>query len=1256
MNDPAPTPPHSLTPSQNVAGDRNQAIGQVLGGIVVYVSGGQAVFHPGSTESTSAASKSTPSAIGPNPYKGLTAFQETDGDRFFGREKQITALWEKLRSLHETESAIRVLPIYGPSGSGKSSLARAGLIPELARHPIPGYDRARVAVLVPGTHPLESLATVLARIVTQDLTPVAKTREFAGELKQVNEAGEYDGLRRIADVMPDVAIAPLVVLVDQLEEVYTLCKDKAERDAFIGNLLHAAGDRAKRVTVIVTLRSDFLGETQKHAVLNRLFSEQGYLVPAMTPEELRQAIAKPAELAGHPLDPATIDLLVKDTEGREGALPLLQFALTRIWEGLAEGKPPAETLKVIGGVGGALAGEAQRIYDSLDEDGKAIARRLFLGLVQLGEGTKDTRRRALLDSLVSYQDQPAHVRQVIGLFASPGVRLITLSANGNTETAEVTHEALFESWQQLQSWLDNSRDDIRFQRRLDEAAHYWEEQGQLEGSLWRSPDLELLQQYYQRVGNNMTPLQVEFCRASQQAEHNRKRRRRLVMAGLISGLVLAITTSGTALFQLRRAEKLRMGLYETLAEQSVSSDPMRSLQDGILAVTLGRSKLVRFPNWSSPAPVTEELIEEPLSRILPQRVLHGHSDSVLITAFSPNGKVVATGDYTGEVRLWTAQGQLINTFQAHENFKITSIAFSVNNQTIITGAANGEIRTWDLNGNSIGPSWTAPSPGTLTIAFLPTGQVMQLGLQASSMLELWDIQKNAVFPVLERFAVVALSPHQTGFFMVGGDTTGTIRVLDTQGKLVGPPVSAHQEQVRAIAVSQIENQDESYIATAGQDKKLRLWKFQNNRLLPLSDPISLESSISSLAFTNHQGQPILISGDDSGVTTLWNLQGSQIREPLATHEDSITAIAVSPDGKSVVTGGHDYVGRLWQLEEFPLWFPRRARQGGITSVAVAQDVPVIVTGGQNGTIRLWNREGVPLTDRLPAHPEGTTLVAIPADGQTIISAGQDGKVQRWQWRNHWSKELLGNHDAAVNSIALTSDGQTLVSGDETGTVWLWHLDSQATHPLHKFDYPVKSVFIAPNGSKILALSIDGTLNWWNADELQSEHSFLAEEGPLLNGSVVLSPSGQQIATGADSGQIQIWSLEGQLLQTITNADHQGNPITSFAFSPDGKKILSGGWNAKTYLWNLEVNSAGTLLEGHGNQDGATEVNAVAFLPDGQIAISVGADDTLRFWRQDWQGWLPIACQQMYNIIRPDGVYTNIIREPRQVCKNQVQQN
>ncbi len=510
--------------------------------------------------------------IGSNPYKGLLAFQSEDGDRYFGREEQIEKLWNLFRTLHENitqpEPPLRLLPILGPSGCGKSSLARAGLIPELARRPLPGKSQARVVVLVPGTHPVKALAMVLARVAENDQTPVRKAQEFEEVLKATNNSSTdtiiYDGLWWIATALPGIAVSPLVVLVDQFEEVYSLCEDTKERQIFIENLIHAAADRAGRVSVIITLRSDFFGETQRHPALNQIIAKQGAIVPAMSEEELRRAITKPAEIAGHPLDEAVVDLLLKDTQGREGALPLLQFALTRIWEGLKKGVEPIKTLEDIGGVGGALADEAQRIFDNLNDEEKKIARRVFLGLVQLGEGTSDTRRRANVNSLVGYKEHPEYVKRVIERFANPGVRLVTLSSEQGTETAEVTHEALFANWGQMKEWLDSSRSDIRFQRRLDEAALHWHENDRPKGSLWRSPDLDFLGKYHERASDNMTPLQVQFFQASQQVENARNRNLKLSITGLIVGLVVMTTLAGFSWWQYRQAKQLAILLCEAV--------------------------------------------------------------------------------------------------------------------------------------------------------------------------------------------------------------------------------------------------------------------------------------------------------------------------------------------------------------------------------------------------------------------------------------------------------------------------------------------------------------------------------------------------------------------------------------------------------------------------------------------------------------------------------------------------------------------
>jgi len=461
--------------------------------------------------------------ISRNPYMGLLAFHEEDADRFFGREKQTVRLWEKLRDLqshHSDKPSTRLLPILGPSGSGKSSLARAGLIPELARRPLPGWKDARVAVLTPGSHPLEALAGVLARIATGDPAPVEKTEEFERVLKRKSDDGQHEGLRRIADALPEIATVPLLVLVDQFEEIYSLCNDKTQRTVFIENLLHAVCDRSGRVLVVLTLRNDFLDKTQTHESFHGVICTEAVIIPAMNEQELRAAVAKPAEMAGKPLAPGTVELLVKDTKDHEGTLPLMQFALTKIWDGFAKGKEAAETYREIGGVGGTLAGEAQRIYDGLNDEERRIAKRVFLGLVQLGEGTRDTRRRVAVHQLVAAGEDAGKVERVIACFAHRNARLITLSSVGETaqrrvtKTAEVTHEALFDDWDLLRDWIDENRESLKFRQRLGEAVLEWEANGRDESYLYVGQRLSRALEWSQHNASELNDAQLAFLEAS----------------------------------------------------------------------------------------------------------------------------------------------------------------------------------------------------------------------------------------------------------------------------------------------------------------------------------------------------------------------------------------------------------------------------------------------------------------------------------------------------------------------------------------------------------------------------------------------------------------------------------------------------------------------------------------------------------------------------------------------------------------------
>ena len=1152
------------------------------------------------------------------------AFDEEDADRYFGREAQIERLWNVFRALHEDVSQIRLLPILGPSGSGKSSLARAGLIPELARRPLPGKKQAQVAILVPGAHPLEALAGVLARVATKDLTPVAKTREFVDELQRTNKTGAYDGLRRIADMLPQIAQSSLVVLVDQFEEVYSLCKNADERKAFIENLVDAAADPSVRVSVIVTLRSDFLGETQRHPVLNQLVAQLGLIIPAMTADELRRAIAKPAELAGHPLDEATVNLLVQEAEGREGALPLLQFALTRIWEGLTQGIEPAVTLKQIGGVGGALAGEAQRIFDNLSPEEKEIARRVFLGLVQLGEGAKDTRRRAAFAGLVSHKDNPEQVKQVIGKFAARDVRLITLSAVLEAgETAkliyvEVTHEALFEHWRQLNQWLDSSRGDIRFGRRLEEAASSWDEHGRKEGSLWRPPDLDLLQRYHQQASNDMTPLQLEFFHASVdqeearkqaeearkqaaiKAEQERKQQRQLLIGVLSTGLVLTTTTAGVALYQWRNAEIGRIEQTAISAKGLLSVAPLENLVRAISLVGQSRSPLFSFPNQSFPPSVQDSLFSA-VQNSREKNVFKGHQGSVFSVAISTDKQTIVSGGSDGTVRLWSSKGQPLAELKGHQG-NVLSVAISTDKQTIVSGGSDGTVRLWSGKGQPL--AVLNGHQGDVSSVAISTDKQTIVSGGSDGTVRLWS-GKGQPLAVLNghqgNVSSVAISTDKQT--IVSGGSDGTVRLWSGKGQPLAV-LNGHQGNVSSVAIST----DKQTIVSGGSDGTVRLWSGKGQPLAVLNGH---QGNVKSVAISTDE--QTIVSGGSDGTVRLWSGKG-QLLAVLNGHQDDVWKVAISTDEQTIVSGGSDGTVRLWSGKGQPLAV-LNGHQGDVFSVATSTNEQAIVSGGSDGTVRLWSSKGQPLAV-LNGHQGFVLSVAIGIDKQRIVSGGSDNTVRLWSGKGQ-PLAVLNGEQGSVKSVAISTDKQTIVSGGSDGTVRFWSGKGQPLAVLNGHQGTVKSVAISTDKQTIVSGGSDGTVRLWSGKG-QPLAVLKGHQGDVS--SVAISTDKQTIVSGGRDGTVRLWSGKGQPPAVLKG--HQGD-VSSVAISTDKQTIVSGGSDGTVRLWSGKGQPL-AVLKGH-----RAYVLSVAISTDKQTIVSGGSDGTVRLWSGKGQPLAELKGHQGY---------------------------
>jgi DNA-binding SARP family transcriptional activator/ABC-type glycerol-3-phosphate transport system substrate-binding protein len=528
-----------------------------------------------------------------NPYKGLRAFLEADAGDFFGREAVTRRL---IRSLAEDDPAARFLAVVGPSGSGKSSVVRAGLVPALRRGAIPGSERWYVIEVRPGPHPMREIESALLGVAV----------EPPPSLMEVLEADELGLARAVDRVLPDPE-GELVIVVDQLEEVFTLVAEDLDRSHLLESLRAAALEPGSRVRVVTTLRADFYDAPLSVPGFGDLLAARTEAITPMTPEELERAIVAPADAAGLIVEPRLLAEMIAEVADRPGALPLLQYALTELAEEAREGVLTLEAYRRVGRVSGALARRAEHLYEPMNEAARDACRQLFLRLVTLGEGTEDTRRRVRRSELLTLAE--AHAMD--GVIETYGRhRLLTFDRDPDTRepTVEVAHEALLREWARLRNWIEDVREELRLAARISEATREWTQADR--GADYLLAGTRLAQAEEAKQGNaiRLTDAEREYLDASlarrdveaaaererQQRENRLERRARTRLRGLVAVLAAAtlVATTLTAVAVNRSREANRRSDEATVlgltgaALSNLQTDPDLSLQLALQAVDL----------------------------------------------------------------------------------------------------------------------------------------------------------------------------------------------------------------------------------------------------------------------------------------------------------------------------------------------------------------------------------------------------------------------------------------------------------------------------------------------------------------------------------------------------------------------------------------------------------------------------------------------------------------------------------------------
>ena len=1157
-----------------------------------------------------------------NPYKGLRPFSESDALNFFGREPLVEELLNRMDAETSTE---QFLAIVGPSGIGKSSLLQAGLIPAVRQSAIEGSKQWLVTFMTPGDDPFESLQEALSEVA-------AYSHEIDAAI------GERSILAFLNRALPSES--QLLLVIDQLEDLFVRVNDEATRSRFIAALTYALRSEPSRLYVVVALRADFFDHPLQYPELGKLIQHHTHLILPLSPEDLERALVEPAVQNGVQIESGLAAEIIADTHAQPGALPLMQHSMAELFEKRSDNTITLNSYRELGGVESSLTRTAESLFGALSTSGKRAAEELFLNLVTLSQSDEVLLPQVEQSALAELPAGKSAVGDVIEAFGQARLLVFDRDPKSRQPTVQIAHEALLHGWPRLASWVEASREELATRSRLAVATEEWIQYERDPEYLITGQRLLQLNAWVEKTALPLTKEEGAFLQESSavamEGARKARTRRRTLIGILLGSTMVAVGLAAVAFYQRAESEKQsRFSSARELASAAVANltvDPELSVLlaveavrvtqeiDGLvlpeaehaLHLAVQESRVIlTIPDIGAAvafSPDGKSIVSEGLEPSSSAQVwdvdtvdvvqtLKGHRTDINDVAYSPDGRIIATAADDRTVRIWdAASGEEILRIE-NLGAPVRGPDFSLDGSLLAASSDLGAVTVWDTatgeNVQTITGLGADPPPSRVSLSRL--GEKIAVAQTEAGIAGVWNVSTGALLHTLEGHNLgvidVEFSPDDELLATTSFDTTA--RVWDAQTGESLFTLTGHTGPVTEVEFSP----DGARLATASWDGSVKVWDIGSNVPVEILTLRGHQAIVESISF-DPAGERLL-SADVNQTAKIWDVQSPVGREWLVLPADDawIGDIVLNQDGTRLLGGVGGGAVAMWNIEtgEQLLQFMRHGPiddPGGtsVFGIDLSPHEKILATASNDQSIILWDIRTGDKLGEFSEHANWVGDVNFSPDGESMVTASDDGSVHIIDAFTLEITKSLVEQQASVLSADFSPDGQAVVTASTDGSVRIFDVASGTELLRIGLGRIAAFAVFSPDGSRIAGASHDGTSRVWDALTGEELVALRGHSGPVETS--IFSPDGSQIATGSHDGTIKLWDAQSgeELLTLIGHRD----VVARLAFTPDGTRLVSSSQDGTTRVWALEIADLLSLAKQRLTR-ALTELECVEFL-------------------------------------------------------------